>query len=73
MGNTKNYKEQGGDKWVVGGTLEVTVDGKINIEGTQITRSTNQVNSNASTVTALKDDFNELLLKLKTAGLMKVD
>ena len=23
MPNTKNYREQGGDKWVIGGTLEV--------------------------------------------------
>jgi hypothetical protein len=27
MGNTKNYAAQGGDKWVIGGILEITADG----------------------------------------------
>ena len=73
MSNVKNYEEQGGDKWVIGGTLEVMADGRINIEGIQLTRAINQTNSNASTVTALKDDFNALLTKLKNAGLMMSD
>ena len=73
MSNVKNYTEQGGDKWVVSGTLEVTADGQIKIDGKPLTRATIQVNSEATTISALKDDFNVLLAKLKAAGLMISD
>ncbi|MEG0729633.1 MAG: Head fiber protein [Anaerovoracaceae bacterium] len=73
MGNTKNYTEQGGDKWIISGTLEVTADGQIIIEGIQLTRAEVQADSTATTVSALKDDFNSLLSKLKSAGLMMAD
>ena len=65
----KNYTEQGGEKTVIGGTLEVK-------EGAVLTGlpcAENQADSTASTVAALKDDFNALLLKLKAAGLMEAD
>lgn len=73
MSNVKNYAEQGGDKWVVNGTLEVTADGQITIDGIPLTRATAQTDSTATTVTEIKDDFNALLAKLKTAGLMTAD
>lgn len=70
MSNVKNYAEQGGDKWIVNGTLEVTADGQIIMDGTPITRATVQAESIAVDITSLKDDFNALLTKLKLAGLM---
>ena len=70
MSNVKNYAEQGGNKWVVGGTLEITNEGSLSINGSPLTRATNQVNSTASTIADLTTDFNALLAKLKTAGLM---
>lgn len=70
MSNVKNYAEQGGDKWVVNGILEVTADGQIKIDGTPLTRATTQADSTAADIVALKDDFNALLTKLKSAGLM---
>lgn len=73
MSNIKNYAEQGGDKWVVSGILEVTAEGQININGTPLTRATKQADSTAADITALKDDFNALLTKLKNAGLMAED
>ena len=73
MSNVKNYAEQGGDKWVVNGVLEITTDGQITIDGMPLTRATTQADSTASTVTGLKDDFNALLTKLKTAGLMTLE
>lgn len=73
MSNVKNYAEQGGDKWVVSGILEVAADGEITIDGTPITRATIQSGSTATTVEILKDDFNNLLTKLKNAGLMETD
>ncbi|MBV4424293.1 Head fiber protein [Clostridium tyrobutyricum] len=70
MSNVKNYAEQGGEKWVVNGILEVTADGQIKIDGTPLTRATAKADSTAADIVALKDDFNDLLTKLKSAGLM---
>ena len=35
MFTTKNYKENG-DKWVVGGELDITVDAVVNVDGTPV-------------------------------------
>ena len=71
MSNVKNYSEQGGDKWVVGGTLEVTAEGQLLLEGTPLARAANQADSTATTIADLKGDFNALLAKLQAAGLME--
>ena len=69
--NCKNYTEQGGEKTVIGGTLEIAEGGKVlGLEST-FTQAENQDESTASTIAELKSDFNALLLKLKEAGLMK--
>lgn len=67
--NAKNYTEQGSDRTVIGGTLEI-LDGATLIG---LPSAANQKPSSATTVAALKDDFNALLLKLKAAGLMAED
>lgn len=67
--NTKNYTEQGGEKTVIGGTLEIK-EGAV-ISG--LPMAENQTDSTASTISDLKSDFNALLSKLKAAGLMKQD
>ena len=78
--NAKNYMAQGGDRLVIGGTLEIK-------EGASVTglpaaaagsagvvvMSTNQVASVATDVAALVTDFNTLLQKLKAAGIMAAD
>jgi hypothetical protein len=68
--NTKNYTEQGGDKTVIGGELEIK-------EGARVTglpsSAENQRTSEANTVAALRDDFNALLAKLKNAGIVTPD
>lgn len=66
--NTKNYSENG-DKLVIGGALEIK-------EGASVTgfpQAENQADSTATTVADLKSDFNSLLSKLKSSGLMKGD
>ena len=70
MGNVKNYMEQDGGKWVVGGTLEIATDGELTMDGKPLTRAVNQADSMAATIADLKTDFNALLAKLQTAGLM---
>jgi hypothetical protein len=67
--NTKNYMEQGGEKWVIGGTLEVLPGATIT--GLPVTE--NQTGSIASDAASLVTDFNALLAKLKAAGLMAAD
>ena len=66
--NTKNYSENG-DKLVIGGTLEVLAGAKLS--GFPVAE--NQAPSVATTIADLKADFNSLLEKLKSAGLMEGD
>lgn len=63
--NAKNYMEQGGDVWHIGGNLvfDKTAEGVL----------PNQAASTAGTVSALKDDFNALITALKNYGLMAGD
>lgn len=60
--NSKNYHEQGGEAFHVGGNLvfdEPLLD--------------NQAASTATAVAGLKEDFNALLAALKEAGIMEAD
>lgn len=65
MANTKNYFEPDGDTLVISGELRFEGDGHI----TGLTAEP-QPDSTATTVAKLKDDFNALLAKLRTAGLI---
>ncbi|WP_366923872.1 Head fiber protein [Metallumcola ferriviriculae] len=70
MSNVKNYTEQGGEKTVIGGTLEVATGGKLAFNGIELKPAALQADSVAATVADLVTDFNALLAKLKAAGLM---
>ena len=67
--NTKNYTEQGGEKTVIGGTLEIKQGASV----TGLPIAENQADSTATDVAGLTTDFNALLAKLKAAGLMVTD
>ena len=71
--NAKNYTEQGGDVTHIGGKL-IFEDGS-SVEGlpSSFAPAENQAASEATTVVALKEDFNSLLAKLKAASLMTAD
>lgn len=70
--NVKNYTEQGGEKTVIGGTLEITESATVTgLAG--IPKAENQADSIATTIADLKSDFNALLSKLKESGLMEQD
>ena len=71
--NTKNYTEQGGDKTVIGGTLEIKEGATVIGLPSSFTPAENQAPSTAEDLTSLVADFNALLSKLKTAGLMETD
>ncbi|WKY46117.1 Head fiber protein [Eubacteriaceae bacterium ES2] len=66
---TKNYTEQGGEKTVIGGTLEIK-EGALLLGMPQ---ADFQADSSAATIAELVTDFNALLAKLKSAGLMKTE
>ena len=78
--NCKNYTTDGGDRLVIGGTLEMLDDAEIiglplrNAsldEPGLVYQAENQPVSEASTIAALVNDFNALLSKLKAAGIME--
>ena len=76
--NTKNYTKQGAEKTVISGTLEIAEGGTLEVkEGATVTGIEgiaaiveNQEDSTAEDVETLIADFNALLTKLKTAGIM---
>lgn len=70
MSNVKNYTEQGGEKTVIGGTLEIAAGGQVIGLPVAFTPVALQANSVATTIAGLVADFNALLAKLKAAGLM---
>ena len=67
--NIKNYTEQSGETTVIGGTLEIKEGASV----TGLPKAENQADSAATTVADLKSDFNSLLSKLKSSGLMEDD
>ena len=72
--NGKNYAEQGGDKWVIGGTLEIKDGASVTgLPAAEVPQAANQADSVATDVPTLVSDFNGLLAKLKAAGLMTAD
>ena len=79
--NCKNYTAHGGNETVIGGKLTflpgAQVEGLSDLldlpEGGGLTAAANQADSTATTVAGLNDDFNALLAKLKTAGIMTAD
>ena len=70
MSNVKNYTEQGGEKTVIGGELEIAEGGKLTFEGKEVKPAASQADSTASTIAGAVSDFNVLLAKLRTAGLI---
>lgn len=78
---SKNYFAHGGSELVIGGKLTflpgATVEGADDlptaVQPGAFEQLPNQSASEATTVSALCDEFNALLAKLKSAGLMEPD
>ncbi len=68
MSSVKNYTEQGGERTVIGGTLEIMAGGQV---VGLFTPAAFQADSTATTIAGLVTAFNSLLAKLKAAGLME--
>lgn len=78
MNSTRNYHAHGGNEWVIGGKLTflpgATVEGA---DGLFDLPSGNQIHfiqdSEATTVAALREDYNRLLAVLRQAGIMTAE
>ena len=71
--NTKNYFAHGGEQLVIGGKLTFLEGAEVeNFPGgnTNSTDAPYVADSEATTVAALKTDFNSLLAALRTAGIL---
>ncbi len=76
--STKNYAAHGGNEWVIGGKLTflpgATVEGADGLFDLPAGGGTALLpalpDSEASTVAALRQDYNSLLAALRSAGLM---
>lgn len=71
--NTKNYTEQGGDKTVIKGELSIEEDGVFKIDGASLSKALYQSDSEASDLAGLIVDFNKMLGKLRSVGIMFAD
>ena len=75
---TRNYHAHGGNEWFIGGKLTflpgATVEGAEGLfdlpNAAESVRLEALADSEASTVAALREDFNRLLAALRASGLM---
>jgi len=73
MSNVKNYTEQGGEKTVIGGILEIAEGGQVVGLPSSFTKVSFQADSTATDAAGILLEFNRLLSKLKASGLMSSD
>lgn len=76
--STRNYHAHGGNEWIVGGKLTflpgAVVEGAEHLFDPPAGEKLPFVaESNATTVAALREDFNSLLTALKAAGIMETE
>lgn len=78
--NARNYQAHGGSEWVVGGKLTFLpgavvegAEGLFDSSSGDVTVLPYMADSTATTVAALRDDFNLLLAALRTAGAMQAE
>lgn len=71
--NTKNHREQGGERTIIGGELVIVEGGKLIFNEQELKPATFQDASTASTVAGAVADLNTLIAKLKASGLMAAE
>jgi hypothetical protein len=73
MYNCKNYRDQGGDRDVIGGELSFAPGALITRKGTDHALLRYLPDAAGTTVAGLKAELNLLLAKLRDAGILEVD
>lgn len=69
--NAKNYTEQGGDKTVIGGELEILSGAKLTLGGKEVKRGVAVADAAGASPTAA--EFKALLDSLRAAGLIAAE
>jgi hypothetical protein len=67
---TKNYGENGGDRWSVGGDLNILPGGKVLAGGAQAAAIADHVDPATATSTEIATKQNEILAALRGAGIV---
>lgn len=67
---TKNYHETGGDKWTVGGELDIKTGGKITANGIQAAAIADHADPATATTTDIATKQNQILVALRGAGII---
>jgi hypothetical protein len=77
---TRNYHAHGGNEWVIGGKLTFLpgaivegAEGLLDLPADTQAQLPSIPSSDATTVAALREDFNSLIAALKVSGLMASD
>lgn len=83
MPSVKNYTEQGGERTVIKGELEIADGGKLKINGQEFNTGSGgeitlspvayQADCNSTNVAGIRSDFNDLLQAMRDAGLMSTE
>lgn len=68
--NTRNYEQQGGATWTVGGTLDIASGGKITAAGTQAVAITDALTAGSATAANCATTINLVLAALRGAGII---
>lgn len=75
---TRNYHAHGGNEWVIGGKLTflpgATVEGAeglFDLPTAEMNPIPYVADSDATTIAALKEDFNQLLAAMRSVGVME--
>ena len=71
--NTKNYKDNGGDRIVITGELVITEGGRLCFNETEFRPAMSMNQSTATTIEELVFDLNMLINRLMGAGLMEYE
>lgn len=67
---TKNYSDQGGDSWTVGGELNISTGGKVLANGTQNVAIANHADPATATTTEIATKQNQILAVLRSLGII---
>lgn len=70
MYTTKNYSDQGGDRYVVGGEMNVLPDGKITADGVQSAAILDHADPATATTTEIATKQNQILAALRGVGII---
>jgi hypothetical protein len=70
MYTTKNYSELGGNRWTIGGDINVVAGAKVLADGTQATAIADHADTTTATTEEIATKQNAILAALRGAGII---